>query len=157
MRMSRSTKRVSRPHKTRSKARAAPVGQPESSVEEPHSAGIAPEHEIAPAPRATPRSAAVLSGAPKRLHQIDPRKYSAVEARIFLLVAVGCSMSCHSDKAWEVNYKRQVGSAASQSHDNLVHSSVATPRGIGPCFGVGMGVSRSQDWRSIHLGPGRPR
>ena len=34
-------KRVSRPHKTRSKARAAPVDHPESTVEEPHSAGLA--------------------------------------------------------------------------------------------------------------------
>ena len=44
---------VSRPHKTRSKARTAPVDHPESTVEEPHSAGIAPapEHEIAPAPQ----------------------------------------------------------------------------------------------------------
>ena len=24
-------------------------------------------------------------------------------------------------------------------------------------FEMGMGVSRSQDWRSMHLGPGRPR
>ena len=64
-------KRVSRPHKTRSKARAAPVDRPESTVEEPHSAGIAPapEHEIAPAPCATPPCAAASSGpAPKRLH-----------------------------------------------------------------------------------------
>ena len=65
-------KRVSRPHKTRSKDRAAPVDHPGSTVEEPHSAGIAPapEHEIAPAPRATPPRAAVSSGsAPKRLHR----------------------------------------------------------------------------------------
>ena len=37
----------------------------------------------------------------------------------------------------------QVGSDASQSHDNLVNSSVAMPRGIGARFEVGMGVSRS--------------
>ena len=30
-------------------------------------------------------------------------------------------------------------------------------RGIGACFEVGMGVSRSQGWRSMHLGLGRPR
>ena len=80
------------------------------TVEEPHSAIIAPapKHEVAPAPRATPPSAAASSGAaPKRLHQIEPKKYSAVEARIFLPMAVGCSISCHSDKAWEVNYKPQ--------------------------------------------------
>ena len=48
-------KRVSRPHKTRSKAPAAPVDHPESSVKEPHSADIAPavDHRIAPAPRAS--------------------------------------------------------------------------------------------------------
>ena len=48
-------KRVSRPHKTRPKALAAPVDHPESIVEEPHSAGIAPafDHGIAPAPRAS--------------------------------------------------------------------------------------------------------
>ena len=60
-----------RAHKTRSEARAAPVDHPESCVEEPHSAGTAtaPEHEIAPAPRATPPStAASSSAAPKRLH-----------------------------------------------------------------------------------------
>ena len=41
-------KRVSRAHKTRSNARAAPVDHPFSTVEEPHSAGIAPapEHEL---------------------------------------------------------------------------------------------------------------
>ena len=105
-------KRVSRPHKTRSKARAAPVDHPESTVEEPHSAGLALalEHEIAPAPRATPPSAAASSGAaPTRLRQIEPRKCSAVEARIFLPMAVGCSISCHSDKAWEVKYKHKLG------------------------------------------------
>ena len=105
-------KRVSRPHKTRSKARAAPVDHPESTVEEPHSAGIAPalEHEIAPDLRATPPSAAASSGAAsKRLRQIEPRKYSAVEARIFLPMVVGCSTSCHSDKAWEVKYKHKLG------------------------------------------------
>ena len=72
--------RVSRPHKTRSKARAAPVDHPEFTVEEPPSTGIAlaPEHEIAPDPRATPPSAAASSGAaPKRMHQIEPRKYRA--------------------------------------------------------------------------------
>ena len=76
-------KRVSRPHKTRSQAQAAPVDHPESTVEDPHSAGIALslEHVITPAPRATPPSAAASSGAaPKRLHQIKPRKNSAVEA-----------------------------------------------------------------------------
>ena len=102
---------VSRPHKTRSKARAAPVDHLESTVEQPHSAGIAPapEHEIAAAPRATPPSAAALSGAaPKRLQQIEPRKYCAVEARVFLPMA-GCSISCHSDKAWEVKYKHKLG------------------------------------------------
>ena len=61
-------KRVPRPHRTRSKARAAPVDHPESTVEEPHSADTAPapKHEIAPAPRATPPSAAASSGAAKR-------------------------------------------------------------------------------------------
>ena len=105
-------KRVSRPHKTRFKARAAPVDYPESSVEEPHSAGIARalQHEIAPSPRATPPSAAASSGAaPKRLHLIEPRKYSAVEACIFLPMAVGCSISFHSNKAWEVKYKHTLG------------------------------------------------
>ena len=56
---------------------AKPVDHPESIVEEPHSEGIALalEHEIAPAPRATPPSAAASSGAAaKRLHQIEPRK-----------------------------------------------------------------------------------
>ena len=58
-------KRVSRPQKTRSKARAAPVDHLESTVSESHSAGIAPalEHEITPAPRATPRSAVASCGA----------------------------------------------------------------------------------------------
>ena len=71
---------------------------------------LALEHEMAPAPRATPPSAAASSGtAAKRLHQIEPRKYSAVEARIFLPMAVGCSMSCHSNKAWEVKYKHKLG------------------------------------------------
>ena len=103
--------RVSRPHKSRSKARPAPVDHPESTLEEPHSAGIAPapEREIAPDPRATPPSAAASSGAaPKRLHQMEPR-YSAVEARILLPMAVGCSRPCHSDKAWEVKYTHKFG------------------------------------------------
>ena len=46
----------------------------------------------------------------------------------------------------------QVGSAASLSHDNLVNCSIAIPRGNGACFELGMGASRSQDWRSMHLG-----
>ena len=74
-------------------------------MEEPHSAGIAlaPEHETAPAPRATPPRAAASSGAaPKRLHQI-------VEARVFLPMAVGCAISCQSDKAWEVRHKHKLG------------------------------------------------
>ena len=36
-------------------------------------------------------------------------KYSAVEARTFLPIAVGCSISCHSDKAWEVKDKHKLG------------------------------------------------
>ena len=85
--MSTSTPSVYRAHKTRSKARAAPVDHPESTVEEPHSAEIAPapEHEIATAPRGTPPSAAASSGdGTKRFRQIEPRKYSAVEARRLL-------------------------------------------------------------------------
>ena len=88
------------------------MDHPESTVEEPHSAGIAPalEHEIAPDLRATPPSSAASSGAAsKSLRQIEPRKYSAVEARIFLPMVVGCSTSCHSDKAWEVKYKHKLG------------------------------------------------
>ena len=78
---------------------------PESTVEEAHSAGIAPafEHEIAPAQRAPPSAAASSGAAPKSLHQIEPRKYSAVESRIFLPMAVGCSISCHSDEAGRSN------------------------------------------------------
>ena len=89
---------VSRPHK----ARTAPVDHLESTVEEPNSAGIAPEHEIAKLSRATPPSAAASSGAaPKRLHQIEPRKYVGGQTQA------------------------QVRSAASQSHDNLVNRRVA--------------------------------
>ena len=78
-------KRVWRPHKTRSKA---------------HRAGIALELEHA---------AASSGAAPKRLHQSEPRKYSIVEARILLPRAVGCSISCHSEKACEVKYKHKLG------------------------------------------------
>ena len=88
------------------------MDHPESTVEEPHSAGIAPApgREIAPAPRATQPSEAASSGAAsKRLRQVEPRKYSAVEARIFLPMVVGCSTSCHSDRAWEVKYKHKLG------------------------------------------------
>ena len=142
-------KRVSRPHKTRSKARAAPVDHLESTVEEPLSAGIAPapEHEIAPAPRATPPSAAA---------QIEPRKFSAVEAHISLPMAVGCSISCHSDKACEAKYKHKFGPPRSRT---ITWSTAALPFhvALAHVFQVGMGVSRSQDWRSMHLGPGRPR
>ena len=52
----------------------------------------------------------------------------------------------------EGQMQAQVGSAASRSHDNLVNCSVAISRGIGACFELGMGASRSQDWRSMHLG-----
>ena len=65
MRTSGSTPSAYRAH-TRlvPRPRAAPVDPPESTVEEPHSAGIAlaPEHEMAPAPLATPPSAAASSG-----------------------------------------------------------------------------------------------
>ena len=120
-------KHAKRPHKTRSKARAPPVDPPESTVEEPHSAGIvlAPEHEISP--RATPPDA---------------------RSSYLLAMAFGCSTSCNSDEAWEVKC-----TAAPQSQDNLVNRRVAMTRGIGACFELGMGVSRSQDWRSMHLGP----
>ena len=43
-------------------------------------------------------------------------KYSAVEARTFLPIAVGCSISCHSDKGVGGQRQAQVRSAASQSH-----------------------------------------
>ena len=117
---------------------------------EGHSAGIAPavENEIAPASRGTPPSAAASSGAaPKRLHQIELRKYSAVEARIFLPMA--------SAARYPAIQTRRGRSNTITSW--VVNHSVAMPRGIGVCFEVCMGVSRSQDWRSMHLKPGCPR
>ena len=55
-------KRVSCPHKTRSKAPAEPVDHPESIVEEPHSADIAPAFDRSHQPGATPPRAAASSG-----------------------------------------------------------------------------------------------
>ena len=123
-------KRVSRSHKTRSKARAAPVDHPESTVEEPHSAGIASalEHEIAPAPRATALSAAASSGAaPKRLHQIE--RGSTLLSKLV--------SSCPWPSAGRypaIRTRRGMSNTstskadASQSHDNLFN------RRFGACF-----------------------
>ena len=100
---------------------------------------------------------ASFGAAPQRLRRIESRKYSVVEARIFLPMAVSQSTSCPFGQGVGGQAQAQVRSAASQSHDNFVNRRVAMPRGIGVSFEVGMGVSRSHDWRSMHLGPGHPR
>ena len=96
--------RVWRPQKTRSKASAGPEVHPGFTVEEPHSAGITPriEHDIAPAPRATLTSAAASSGAAHEVATDRTEEVLCCRSSCLLAHAVGCSISCHSDKAWEV-------------------------------------------------------
>ena len=145
--------RVSRPHKTRSKAPAAPVDHPESIVEEPHRAGIAP----APTTRSRHPSRTKCSCRSCLVWRLRLNRGSTLEARVFLRHGRQLLDILPFGQGLEGHIQAQVGSAASQSHDNLVNRSVAMPRGIGASFEVGMGVSRSQDWRSMDLGLGRPR
>ena len=59
----------------------------------------APQHEIAPAPRARPHLVQLprLAPRPRGCIRWNRGTNSAVEARVLLPIAVGCSKSCHSE------------------------------------------------------------